>query len=252
MATSEQTADQSTTGASLFWPLLLLAMAFPSLLAWTEFVALAMGHGGSANPVQQTTLALGKMVQFSLPVVFFWLLERSWPRPGKASLRGVPLGVAFGVVVAAGMFGLYYGFLRDSSVFGNTPAMVRRKLEEFGLDTPAAFFAFAGFLCVIHSFLEEYYWRWFVFGQLRRVVPLGSAILVSSFAFMAHHVIVLNVYFPGQFWTATLPFSLCVAGGGVVWAWLYQRSGSLLGPWLGHLLIDAAILVIGYDLVFGG
>jgi membrane protease YdiL (CAAX protease family) len=160
--------------------------------------------------------------------------------------------MAFGVVVAAGMFGLYYGFLRDSSVFGNTPAMVRRKLEEFGLDTPAAFFAFAGFLCVIHSFLEEYYWRWFVFGQLRRVVPLGSAILVSSFAFMAHHVIVLNVYFPGQFWTATLPFSLCVAGGGGVWACLYQRSGSLLGPWLGHLLIDAAILVIGYDLVFGG
>ena len=167
-----------------------------------------------------------------------------------ARLRGVPLGAAFGVLVAAGMFALYFGILRHSSVFGDTPAMVHRKLEEFGFDTPAAYWAFAGFLCVIHSLLEEYYWRWFVFGQLRRVAPAGAAILVSSFAFMAHHIIVLNVYFPGQFWTATLPFSLCVAGGGIIWAWLYDRSGSLLGPWLGHLLIDAAILVIGYDLVF--
>ena len=250
MATSEQAADPATTGASLLWPLLGLTMVFPSLLAWTEFVALAGGHGSGGNPLQQATLALGKIVQFSLPVVCFWLLERRCPRPGRPSLRGVPLGAAFGVLVAAGMFALYFGILRHSSVFGDTPAMVHRKLEEFGFDTPAAYWAFAGFLCVIHSLLEEYYWRWFVFGQLRRVAPAGAAILVSSFAFMAHHIIVLNVYFPGQFWTATLPFSLCVAGGGIIWAWLYDRSGSLLGPWLGHLLIDAAILVIGYDLVF--
>ena len=30
-----------------------------------------------------------------------------------------------------------------------------------------------------------------------------------------------------------------------MWAWLYHRSGSLLGPWLGHALVDAAIFV-GY------
>jgi hypothetical protein len=30
---------------------------------------------------------------------------------------------------------------------------------------------------------------------------------------------------------------------------LYRRSGSLYGPWLSHLLVDAAIFWIGYDLV---
>ena len=29
-----------------------------------------------------------------------------------------------------------------------------------------------------------------------------------------------------------------------------DESGSLLGPWLSHCLIDAAIFLIGYDLVF--
>ena len=48
---------------------------------------------------------------------------------------------------------------------------------------------------------------------------------------------------------ATWLFSVCVAVGGAMWAWLYERTGSLLGPWLSHLLVDAAIFAIGYDLV---
>jgi membrane protease YdiL (CAAX protease family) len=98
--------------------------------------------------------------------------------------------------------------------------------------------------------LEEYYWRWFVFGWLRRQTPLLVAQLLSSLAFMAHHVVILAVFFPGRFWTAAVPFSLCIAGGGFVWAWIYERSGSIYAPWLSHLLIDAAIMAVGYDLLF--
>jgi membrane protease YdiL (CAAX protease family) len=46
------------------------------------------------------------------------------------------------------------------------------------------------------------------------------------------------------------PFSLSVAGGGVVWAWLYERTGSIYPAWVSHLLVDAGLFVIGYDLVF--
>ena len=68
---------------------------------------------------------------------------------------------------------------------------------------------------------------------------------------MAHHVIVLAVLFPGiwQFFTLALPLSLCVGVGGAVWCWLYQRTGSLYAPWISHMLIDAAIMFIGYDMV---
>jgi membrane protease YdiL (CAAX protease family) len=67
---------------------------------------------------------------------------------------------------------------------------------------------------------------------------------------MAHHVLVLGKYF-GFDSPATWLFSSCVAVGGAVWAWLYNRTGSLLGPWLSHLLVDAAIFAIGFDLVRG-
>ena len=104
------------------------------------------------------------------------------------------------------------------------------------------------FYSLFHSLLEEYYWRWFVFRQLRRLVPLWPAIVVSALGFMGHHVIVLSEFFKEAPWLAWL-FSSAVAVGGVFWAWLYERTGSLFGPWLSHLLIDAGIFWVGYDLV---
>ena len=75
-------------------------------------------------------------------------------------------------------------------------------------------------------------------------------IVISSVGFMAHHVILLSVYF-GWGSPLTYLFSLAVAVGGAFWAWLFAASRSLLGPWLSHMLVDAAIFLIGYDLVRG-
>ena len=130
--------------------------------------------------------------------------------------------------------------------------MIRLKIEEFNAASPGRYTALASFLAVAHSLLEEYYWRWFVFGRLRRLVPLPAAIGLSSSAFMAHHVIVLGRFFPTDFWSAAVPLSLCIAIGGAFWAWLYDRSGSIYATWISHLLVDAAIMAVGYDMVFLG
>ena len=42
--------------------------------------------------------------------------------------------------------------------------------------------------------LEEYYWRWFLFGGLRRSMPVAAAVVLSSLAFTAHHVILLATF----------------------------------------------------------
>jgi membrane protease YdiL (CAAX protease family) len=67
---------------------------------------------------------------------------------------------------------------------------------------------------------------------------------------MAHHVVVLAVYFPGRFFTAALPLSLGIAIGGMFWCWLYERTGSIIATWVSHFLIDGAIMIVGYDLAF--
>jgi len=79
---------------------------------------------------------------------------------------------------------------------------------------------------------------------------LMPAILLSSLAFMLHHVIIMAVYMPSRFWTGAVPMSLAVGVGGAVWAWLYERTGSIYACWISHLIIDAAIMVVGFDMVF--
>jgi membrane protease YdiL (CAAX protease family) len=232
---------------------LAFAMLFPTAVAWFDFVALARppeenpGH----NPAVVAVWVSGKVIQFGFPVLWVWLVERRRPSVLPAHFQGLRLGLAFGLIVGAGTLLLYYGILRHLSFFKGTPGRVHDKMVEFGLATPAAYFLFSAFLSVIHSFLEEYYWRWFVFGRLQRHVSLGLAIGLSSLAFMAHHVIDLAMFFPGAFWTMAVPLSACVGLGGAVWAWLYHRTGSIYAPWLSHLLIDAAIMIVGYDLAFG-
>jgi uncharacterized protein len=230
---------------------LFFALLFPSVMTWLYFVVLAKPEGGSeANPAMQIIYGAGKLLQFSLPVLAALAFERRWPRPSMPHLRGLGWGLGFGLVVAAGILALYFGALRGTDYLQQTPAKLQAKLQEFDLATPAGFVLLAVFISAIHSLFEEYYWRWYVFGNLERLLPLAPAIAISALGFMGHHVIVLAMYFPGRFFTLALPLSLCVAGGGVAWAWLYHRSGSIYAPWLSHMLIDAAIMVVGYDLMF--
>jgi membrane protease YdiL (CAAX protease family) len=229
---------------------LAVAMAYPSIMTWLEFKVLPGGRE-QESPTLLAVFAAGKIVQFALPLLYVWWFEPGCIRLAWPTSRGLRLGASFGLVVGAGSLVLYFVWLRHTPFMAETPAKVYGWLTKMHLNTPAGFLGMALFLSVLHSFLEEYYWRWFVFGWLRRYVPGGAAMVVSSLAFMAHHVIILSVYLPGQFWTLAVPFSLCVAGGGVVWAWLYDRTGSLYAPWLSHLMVDAALMVIGYVMVAG-
>jgi membrane protease YdiL (CAAX protease family) len=102
---------------------------------------------------------------------------------------------------------------------------------------------------VLHAAFEEYYWRWFVFGELRRAMPWVVALLLANLGFTLHLIIVIHIYVPS--WTMTLLCSLGVFVGGSVWGWIYQKSGSLVGPWVSHMLIDFVLMWIGYDLCRG-
>jgi membrane protease YdiL (CAAX protease family) len=228
---------------------MLFATFFPTLAAWCYFLALA-GSGGQVNVWQQIAYVSSKIVQFTFPLLFLAVVERRWPRPARPRFEGLAYGLSFGVLVVALMGGLYFGGLRGSELLKQTPERVREKLREVNLATPARYAALAGFVVAAHSLLEEYYWRWFVFGHLRWLMAFRSAALLSSLAFMAHHVVVLYDYLPGRFWTAAMPLSLAIAVGGAVWAWLYERGNSIWAPWLSHLLVDAGIFAVGWDLLW--
>ena len=227
----------------------VFALFLPSVVTWLYFVVLAPWPAAA----QQTAYLIGKGIQFGLPLVWVLAVQRSRLRLEPPDRAGMVEGAGFGLAVLAAMMVLYHGWLKPLGYLGpESPAAgaVLDKVQGFGVDTLWKYVALSAFYSLIHSGLEEYYWRWFVFGQLRRLIPVNRAILVSSIGFMLHHILLLGTYF-GWFSPATWIFSAAVAVGGAYWAWLYQRCDSLWGPWVSHLVIDAAIFIVGYDLVVG-
>ena len=235
------------------WFALVFAMTFPSVMAWVYFEALAGPPGSpgpepTPNPAVLIAYYAAKVVQFTFPFFWVWRFERERLFSLKVDFRGVGLGIAFALVVSGAMLALYAGFLRGSSILDGASDKLRAKLIDFHADTPGRFLVLALFIATVHALLEEYYYRWFIFNGLKDHLAPSPAVVLSSLAFMGHHVIVLANYLrPGP----VVVFSLCIAMGGAVWAWIYHQKGSLLGPWLSHLLIDTAIMIVGYDLAFG-
>jgi uncharacterized protein len=226
-------------------PVLIFALAFPTAGAFVYFVA-----ADPDSPAFRISYAVSKVVQFALPVIAIAIFDTGRFRQIRLSIRGIGAGIAIGLVISAVIQAAYWLALRDGPIFSGLTSAVRSKVAGFGMDNPVRFVALAAFLSIAHSFLEEYYWRWFGHGALRERLPPTAAILISSIAFAAHHVVVLHIYFPDRLWSATLPFSLGVAVGGACWAYLYDRFNSLAGPWAAHALADAALMAIGFDLLY--
>jgi membrane protease YdiL (CAAX protease family) len=222
-----------------------VAVFFPFFLTLNYFVLLA---DAPAN-VQKTAYTVGKIIQFALPVFYVGYIckERLWiPTFSKSGLR---LGAAFGVAVAAMMLVTYFAFLSQS---GNVLApdspvrqVVASKMQGLGIVSGRLWLLLGVFYSVIHSGLEEYYWRWFVYRKL----PCPA--IVASAGFTLHHIILVGTYFG-----YTSPYcGLCSLGvffGGLFWCYLYRWSNSIWGAWLGHGIIDAAIFAIGYFICTSG
>jgi len=247
------------TNTKTRWLGVAIAIVLPSLVTWAYFHLLA----DSDVALQQGTYMVGKVIQFGFPL--FWVLvvlrKAVWSA-GLVSVedetssiskpwtngRSIAFGIAMGLAVSAAMFVIYRFGFPDSVVETLSSHLVER-VSGFSVNTWQKFLGLSLFYAFCHSFMEEYYYRWFVFGQLRHVTKLMPAMVISGFAFMGHHVIVLAHYFGMTLLTAFL--SLCIAIGGMIWAWQYEKSKSksLIGPWLSHLLVDAGIFAIGYSVL---
>jgi membrane protease YdiL (CAAX protease family) len=225
-------------------PWLLFACIFPTLLAWGYFIVLA-----GTGLAQQAAFSLGKGAQLLLPIVLYWWWEGHCPWPSRPHFAGLGLGVAFAVSTVAAMLGVYHFWLKQTPLFEATPAIVNKEMMSMGLATPVRYLLFAVFLSIPHSLLEEYYWRWFVFGRMRKYISFRWACLLSSLGFMGHHVIIVGVYVPDYFWVGAVPLSLTIAVGGAVWAWLYERTGAIYAGWLSHGIVDVGLFIVGYDLL---
>ena len=169
---------------------LVPAMVVPFLAALLYFVLLG------EHPVARAVYSATKVFTMLWPLLCVtWLLGQGMPRPAwhdRRHLRAVPGGLVLGALVVAAVMLLF-----DSPVGAvaiDSAPRIRARAASLGI--VEHYWTFALFLSLLHSLVEEYYWRWFVYGQLRRVLSAGPATLLASAAFTAHHVVIASQYFP--------------------------------------------------------
>lgn len=225
---------------SLIWMTLAPAMCLPFLASLFYFVLF------SEYPFSRAIYAGTKVFTLVWPILTVALIFRA-KLPTLAlrdpnHLKAVPLGLIAGLTIVLTMLGLLLTPLALVVVEGGSA--IGRKTAELGvLDH---FWTFAIFISVFHSALEEYYWRWFVYGRLREVTGRWSAHLLGGVTFAAHHIVITTQFFP--FWWGVL-FGSLVGCGGVIFSLLYERQKSLVGAWMAHMTIDFGIMAIGYELI---
>lgn len=169
-------------------------------------------------------------------------------RPGKRHREGFLLGTVFGLLVTGTMLFLVKATPLSALVDENG-ANIATRVEGMGFGGVSMadhYLLFALFISVLHAALEEYFWRWFVFGQLRQLMPLPAAYSLAAIGFASHHIVVLSQFFPLG-WAIFL--GLCVGAGGAAWSWIYQRTRSLPGIWFSHMIIDLGIMWIGWEVL---
>lgn len=219
------------------------AMTVPFCASLLYFVLL------SESPAGKMIYGGAKIFTIVWPVICLAILwqvgigkmKSNWG-PAAVHLRALPLGIATGLLIVAALWGLLQTPLGDI-VDASAPA-IRKKATALGF--LENYILFATFLSVLHSLIEEYFWRWFVFGHLRQKMPVVAAAILGSIAFASHHLIVVAQFFPFGF---AVFLSICVAIGGLLWCWLYQHQGTLTGAWISHLIADVGLMTVGYHLL---
>lgn len=182
------------------------------------------------------------------PAISVWLIFRTTLPKIQVHLekhrKAIPLGILLGIVIVLVMLGLMQTPIGE--VVSRSSENIRTKARELGI--LPYYWSFGIFLSVIHSFIEEYYWRWFVFGYLREVLTLTSAHLLAGLSFAAHHGVIATQFFPAVW---GIVFGGFVGIGGILWSIMYDKQQTLTGTWICHLIVDLGILAIGHKILFG-
>ena len=223
--------------AQSLWGLLLAAPA-PS------FGILAFLHWWP-GPTGNALYMLGKSVLYLTPLVWWKVVMRgaAFPvkRPPPGTLRdGILLGAGLGGVIV-----LLYWIIARPLV---DPSGLQAAAAKSGFDDPATYAWMAVGICLVNALLEEYAFRWFLYGRCRALLGPVAGAVVGALIFTAHHVFVLTAYVgPGLVWLGA--FGVFV--GGLLWTWLYERKDSVWPAYVSHIVVDVALLGIGASILFG-
>ncbi|MBM7587167.1 membrane protease YdiL (CAAX protease family) [Bacillus pakistanensis] len=101
-------------------------------------------------------------------------------------------------------------------------------------------------LIVINPILEEVYWRGFMHQRLKKEMKTIHAIWITSFFYTLYHFLSVIPMFQ---WPLNVIAVLPVFAAGIFWGYLREKTGSIYGTIVSHMLGDFGILCVYWFIV---
>lgn len=162
---------------------------------------------------------------------------KDWLRPRKGGIRAaLGLGVGLYALIVGG-----YLLLRQFVDF--TP-IVGALSQNAGV-TRGNFLFISLYISFINSLLEEFFFRGFLFLNLRRYSPVLAHIFSAAVFSLYHTAMMLGWFSPWLFALALLGLFL----GGLIFNFLDARPGNIYTSWLVHMFANFAINTVGFLLM---
>jgi membrane protease YdiL (CAAX protease family) len=198
--------------------------------------------------VGQVAYVLLRLWLAAVPLVWLLRVERarpSWspvppPLRREAALVAAATSVAFAAAIAAAYALVGREWIDAEELLRVTSAA--------GIGTPLRYAAFALWLSLVNSLVEEYVWRWFVFRRCEELAGRLAAVPLGALLFTLHHAVAFSLELGPR---AGLLASLGVFTAGCAWSALYLRYRSIWPGWASHVAADLAGLAIGWRILFG-
>ncbi|MCM0650312.1 CPBP family intramembrane metalloprotease [Clostridium swellfunianum] len=184
---------------------------------------------------------LSKLILFiALPMIYIKFINRTsiseelkLKQLDKKRLRlGFIFGLACFIIILAAFF-IFRGFMDLDSI-----AM---DLQQKNI-TSANFILIGLYITFGNSFLEEFFFRGFIFLNLYNKKNTKLAYVYSSLLFGLYHIAIFKT------WFSLGLIMLCLFGlisVGFIFNWLNTKSNNFINSWLVHIFADAAIIIIG-------
>ncbi len=183
------------------------------------------------------------LIKFGLLILSFVLgkligLDYSFLKPQK--IKAYKKGLIVSVIAFASII---IGFLVIKN-FLDYQVMINEFQNKYEL-TGIKFFIASTYLVVVNGFLEEYFFRGYIFFNLNNKY---FAYIFSSLAFSVYHLSNFKNWFKNDALMIIPVVGLFLSG--ILFNYLDSKSEDIYNSYIPHFFADLAIVIIGYFIIF--
>ena len=192
----------------------------------------------------------GYAVKSAVKVALFLLIPLVASRLDRQVLylqlfRPKKKGILLALLLGIGIYGLILGAYFAVSPFFDFSGIADSLTRDMGV-TGENFLFVSLYISFVNSLLEEFFFRGFIFTNVKKLSGRGLAYWFSAAVFSLYHAAMMVG------WFSPLLFLLVMLGlfaGGLIFNYLNEKADTIYCSWLTHMFANFAINTIGFILL---